>query len=844
MATLPVPMEMRLDHERLMMPQAQGAVYQPSILARIINAPDAEVAARMLTLDSPPCYKADRSWAAKTMLAASLSGLAGGPMIDNLVGQRTQAQPIEVETPIAPNVPPMTVAIFDDSIGVGRRSAGEAVLLEARGLNVSVFDAVGGRQTIWEPCDRNPNGSECNDLPDVLRAMDRQQPAIEDAAAVMIRTGTNDRAADLEQELLRASRAAVMYGSVGDNTPPMIILSETFGTNPRVNSDAKNPIIDKVSQQLTGEGITNTVLRYRSFIDTVVRPAGGVSDDEVHLTPDGYKMMAEYDASIVPPLVADYYAKLYPSTATSSTPIPPASPSEALVVPGLPEVDLPPPPSSQTSNIEDVSSQAELLPDVWSETWLDVSLADVKSALSPAKLISNLPVASARRPLNAARPIAEVAETALDVSDQLLAIENLHINLPAIDVSQQILVEDIEPVTTAVELDLTEQVIDGSEPVDSHEAETTESTTSPEISDIPPDTKPIDEAVASDNDSSSDSDAQQTEDALSIEIVSPEAFVDGIDELVPVVDDGQEVEISEPSDDESDDETIASDEDSSDDDRPGNSPETSQSDNASEAGVDAGSPSEVPQPQAAESSDDEEDVTETPQPAPSVSEEDVVASTETPAAPPPEVPAQPESSIGQLTSEQITRGLYEFLVGGRGGMTPAGAAGLMGNFADESGLFPGRSQIGFFSADGCESPERLDPSKRADEGGTRGYGLGVAQWTLDSRQIGWRNYADSVGKSWKDLSVQQVYVMIELESGYFKYKGVDVLEILRTTDDVEYASDAVAIIYEGPEYLSNPKWHDTENYHNTLNSRRGKSRYILEMAQAGNFAGIDVACID
>jgi hypothetical protein len=99
-----------------------------------------------------------------------------------------------------------------------------------------------------------------------------------------------------------------------------------------------------------------------------------------------------------------------------------------------------------------------------------------------------------------------------------------------------------------------------------------------------------------------------------------------------------------------------------------------------------------------------------------------------------------------------------------------------------------------------------------------------------------------MGLPWYDLEVQLEHSKRELQSGYFEYDGRDLLEILRTSDDPAYTAKAVAISYEGPEYLSNPRWHGTSKYYETLDARAASARYISDMILTGNFAGIDVEC--
>ena len=129
------------------------------------------------------------------------------------------------------------------------------------------------------------------------------------------------------------------------------------------------------------------------------------------------------------------------------------------------------------------------------------------------------------------------------------------------------------------------------------------------------------------------------------------------------------------------------------------------------------------------------------------------------------------------------------------GLTPAGAAGLMGNLYAESGLRPDNLQ------NSCE--KRLgysdaDYTAAVDCGAygsfvTDGAGYGLAQWTYPSRKAALLAYARARGRSIGDLDIQADYLLQELQSLF-----PAVLRLLRTTDGVREASDCVLLQFERP----------------------------------------------
>ena len=129
------------------------------------------------------------------------------------------------------------------------------------------------------------------------------------------------------------------------------------------------------------------------------------------------------------------------------------------------------------------------------------------------------------------------------------------------------------------------------------------------------------------------------------------------------------------------------------------------------------------------------------------------------------------------------------------GLTPAGAAGLLGNLQAESGLNPQNLQNSFEKKLGF-----TDESYTAavDSGAYTGFvhdgaGYGLAQWTNLNRKQLLLYFARAGASSVGDLDIQTDYLIWELGE-----KFPAVLRLLRTTDNVREASDCVLLQFERP----------------------------------------------
>lgn len=129
------------------------------------------------------------------------------------------------------------------------------------------------------------------------------------------------------------------------------------------------------------------------------------------------------------------------------------------------------------------------------------------------------------------------------------------------------------------------------------------------------------------------------------------------------------------------------------------------------------------------------------------------------------------------------------------GLTPAGAAGLMGNLYAESGLDPCNLQnthekkLGLTDAAYTAAVDAGTYTNFVRDGA----GYGLAQWTYWSRKEALLAYVREAGRSVGDLEAQLGFLLQEL-AGSFKAT----LATLKTAQDVRTASDAVLLQFERP----------------------------------------------
>ena len=137
--------------------------------------------------------------------------------------------------------------------------------------------------------------------------------------------------------------------------------------------------------------------------------------------------------------------------------------------------------------------------------------------------------------------------------------------------------------------------------------------------------------------------------------------------------------------------------------------------------------------------------------------------------------------------------IWDYLTGK--GLSPAGAAGLMGNLYAESGLNPQNLQNTYEKKLGYTVAAY---TAAVDSGKYQNFihdsaGYGLAQWTYWSRKQNLLAFARAAGKSIGDLDMQLDFLFEELSTGY-----KSVLSTLKTATAVRTASDSVLLNFERP----------------------------------------------
>ena len=129
------------------------------------------------------------------------------------------------------------------------------------------------------------------------------------------------------------------------------------------------------------------------------------------------------------------------------------------------------------------------------------------------------------------------------------------------------------------------------------------------------------------------------------------------------------------------------------------------------------------------------------------------------------------------------------------GLTPAGAAGLMGNLQAESGLNPRNLQNSYEKKLGMSDDDYTAAVDCGAYGSfvTDGAGYGLAQWTHPSRKAALLAYAKARGRSIGDLDMQAGYLLQELQA---LFRGL--WDKLCSTASVREASDCVLLQFERP----------------------------------------------
>lgn len=146
-----------------------------------------------------------------------------------------------------------------------------------------------------------------------------------------------------------------------------------------------------------------------------------------------------------------------------------------------------------------------------------------------------------------------------------------------------------------------------------------------------------------------------------------------------------------------------------------------------------------------------------------------------------------------MTKVTNEKKIWDYLIGK--GLSPAGAAGLMGNLYAESTLSPTNLQNSYEKSLGMNDTEY---TAAVDNGSYKNFakdkaGYGLAQWTYPSRKAALLAFCKAAGASVGALDAQLGFLIKELSE---RYKSV--LNVLKTTTSVKDASDLVLMKFERP----------------------------------------------
>jgi len=137
--------------------------------------------------------------------------------------------------------------------------------------------------------------------------------------------------------------------------------------------------------------------------------------------------------------------------------------------------------------------------------------------------------------------------------------------------------------------------------------------------------------------------------------------------------------------------------------------------------------------------------------------------------------------------------IWKHLMGA--GLSPAGAAGLMGNLQLSSGLNPAaiskerRADLPYNEASYTSETDSGGYTEFSQDG----IGYGLAQWTHPARKQALLNFAKATGKSIGNLEMQLEFLVTELRGSYNS-----VLRVLISASEVRQASEVVLTQYVRP----------------------------------------------
>lgn len=148
-----------------------------------------------------------------------------------------------------------------------------------------------------------------------------------------------------------------------------------------------------------------------------------------------------------------------------------------------------------------------------------------------------------------------------------------------------------------------------------------------------------------------------------------------------------------------------------------------------------------------------------------------------------------KASAVSTVNQTVEQKIWSFFRGK--GYTPAGTAGIMGNFQAESALIPSNVQDGYGWSDENYTSQVDSGSYSKNKFVHDSIGYGLAQWTYWSYKQQLYEYAKQRGTSIGNLDTQ-------LNFADRSFSSTSLGNILKTTTNVQYASDVVLEQYERP----------------------------------------------
>lgn len=161
-----------------------------------------------------------------------------------------------------------------------------------------------------------------------------------------------------------------------------------------------------------------------------------------------------------------------------------------------------------------------------------------------------------------------------------------------------------------------------------------------------------------------------------------------------------------------------------------------------------------------------------------------------------------------------------------GGLSPAGACGMMGNMDAESCMLTNNVQNNCTMSDFDYTYAVDNDIMSRDRFIYDSYGFGLCQWTSYDRKAGLYDLAKKKGVSIADEATQIEFCLYELKQSQYR----SLYELLRTTDDVAEAAKEVCAKFERPK---------VNNFAVRINAAQ---RYYNEFATDTDVACTEDAC--